>query len=115
MSGFFVSNSFGTFNSESSKVFNSVSLVGFPDGVTSISGRKMREQMRTATTPNKYLHNTTTTGNKKGVGWAHQYDNTWIEPSNNVFFNRWTGNDAAVMRDDENLVCNTSVPPRMLE
>jgi len=102
MSGFFVSNSFGHFNSESdNKKFNAVTLKGFPDGVTSISGRKMRQQIRTATAPNQYLYSGTA-GNKKGSGWAHQYENDWIPPSNNVFFNRWTNNDQAVMRDDEN-------------
>lgn len=101
MSGFFVSNNLGTFNADGTKkVFNAVTLTNFPDGVTSISGRNMRQQIRTATAPNQYLYSGTA-GNKKGSGWAHMYEDDWIPPSDNIFFNRWTNNDAAVMRDDE--------------
>jgi hypothetical protein len=107
MTGFLVGNSFGTFNSkktDNTKIFNAVQLFDFPDGVTSISGRKMRNEIRDWSEPGqrsgKYLYSGTA-GNKKGMGWAHQYENDWLTPANNTFFNRWTGNDAAVMRDDE--------------
>jgi hypothetical protein len=102
MSGFFVSNNLGTFSAEGKtpKVFNAVTLTGFPDGVTSMSGRNMRGQLRTASAPNQYLYSGTA-GNKKGSGWAHQYENNWLTNTDNTFFNRWTNNDQAVMRDDE--------------
>ena len=82
------------------KIFNAVELVNFPNGVTSISGKNMRKGMRSATSPNQYLYSGTS-GNKKGSGWAQQYENNWLPETNTRMFDQWSNNDGAVMRDDE--------------